>query len=309
MIDSGITLCRQEPNLPNTSEYRPRIERRTRRLAIRGVDYHVQEWGERHWPTLIMLHGWGDCGASFQFTVDALRHDWHVIAPDWRGFGDSGHNAQAYWFPDYLADLDALLAGLEIGEPCTLIGHSMGGNVAGLFAGVFPERVAAFINIEGFGLPDSDPNDAPVRYRKWIESGRARREHPGFDNLKPLVSRIRQRSPHLDAARARFIAGLWAARSADGRWHLKADIAHRWPNPVLYRLAEARACWRRITAPVLLISGAQTEFREAASRWHAHAATDDYVNARGVTVGNAGHMVHFEQPQALAAEIEAFLRA
>lgn len=293
--------------MPGEQKYRPRLERRTRHLQLRGCDYHVHEWGTARQPCLVMLHGWGDSGASFQFTVDELARDWHIVAPDWRGFGDSSHNAAGYWFPDYIADLDAMLAALGMQEPATLIGHSMGGNVAALFAGVFPDRVAALVNVEGFGLSDSDPAEAPARYRKWIQASRHGRQHHGYADIGELVARIRERSPRLAESRARFVAEHWATRDADGRWRLKADSAHRWPNPVLYRRAEARACWQQISAPVLLVTGADTEFADAATRWHAAGANADYAAASVLQIAAAGHMVHFEQPQALAAAIEAFL--
>jgi pimeloyl-ACP methyl ester carboxylesterase len=276
---------------------------------VRGADYCVHEWGEPALPTLVMLHGWGDAGASFQFIVDELERDWHVLAPDWRGFGDSEHNAGSYWFPDYLADLDALLAAHEVAEPVTLIGHSMGGNIAALFAGIFPARVAALINIEGFGLPDSDPGSAPGRYRQWLEAAGTPRAHPGYETLAPLVERIRRSSPRIDDAHAGFVARQWARQAADGRWHLKADIAHRWPNPIPYRRAEACACWREITAPVLLIGGADTEYQAGLAAWRDAGADADYPNAALEIVSDAGHMLHFEQPRAVAAAIEAFLPA
>lgn len=293
--------------MPELHDYSPRSTRRERRVQVRGTKHCVHEWGDSALPTLVMLHGWGDTGASFQFTVDELAGDWHVLAPDWRGFGDSGHNSGSYWFPDYLADLDALLLELGLAEPVTLVGHSMGGNIGALFAGVFPSRVAALINVEGFGLPDSDPASAPERLRKWLNAAQARREHPGYETLVPLVERIRRSSPRIDDARAMFIARHWARQAADGHWHLRADIAHRWPNPVLYRRAEARACWREISAPVLLVAGADTEYQAALEAWRAPQADGDYPHARLEIIQEAGHMLHFEQPRALAAVIEAFL--
>jgi pimeloyl-ACP methyl ester carboxylesterase len=109
---------------------------------IRGLRYHVRTWGDAHSPMLFLLHGWLDVSASFQFVVDALRHEWHVIAPDWRGFGLSAWAPGGYWFPDYYADLDALLDLYRPDTPVNLVGHSMGGNVALMYAGMRPQRVA-----------------------------------------------------------------------------------------------------------------------------------------------------------------------
>jgi pimeloyl-ACP methyl ester carboxylesterase len=113
-----------------------------------------------------MVHGWMDVGASYQFVVDALTTDRWVVAPDWRGFGltPSG-GADSFWFPDYLADLDALLDLLSPDAPVDLVGHSMGGNVAMMYAGIRPERIRTLVNLEGFGLPP--PTTA------WASGGRA----------------------------------------------------------------------------------------------------------------------------------------
>ena len=89
--------------------YEPGEAPRVVRLAVRGVDYAVTEWGDKDAPLLFYLHGFADAGATFQFVVDEFRHEWRVIAPDWRGFGRTQPETEAFWFPDYLADLDRLL--------------------------------------------------------------------------------------------------------------------------------------------------------------------------------------------------------
>jgi pimeloyl-ACP methyl ester carboxylesterase len=139
-------------------------------VDVRGVRLHVRRWGRPDAPTLFMLHGWMDVAASFQFVVDALAGDWQVIAPDARGFGLSdwpvaAHGGGNYWFQEYVSDLDAVLDYYAPSGEVNLVGHSMGANVVCLYAGVRPERVRRVIDLEGFGLPQSKPTQAPKRLR------------------------------------------------------------------------------------------------------------------------------------------------
>jgi pimeloyl-ACP methyl ester carboxylesterase len=138
-------------------------------VPIRNLSYHVRIWGE---PVpdqipLVLVHGWMDVAASYQFMVDALQRDRYVIAPDWRGFGETNcGEVDNFWFPDYLADLDFLLDHYAPGQSVDLVGHSMGGNVAMLYSGVRPERVNRLVNLEGFGMPATHAAQAPKRYAK-----------------------------------------------------------------------------------------------------------------------------------------------
>jgi pimeloyl-ACP methyl ester carboxylesterase len=199
---------------------------------------------------LFLLHGWGDAGRAFQFLVDTLARDWFVVAPDWRGFGNSFCRVESYWFPDYVADLDALLEIYSQDAPARLLGHSMGANIAGLYAGVMPERVSSFVNVEGFGLADSKPENAPAHYRRWIEAGREMRGYASYRSFEELVPKILKRSPRMTADRALFVAKSWARETENGV-ELKADPAHKLPNAVQYRRAEAMACRAAVTARVL----------------------------------------------------------
>lgn len=291
-----------------TGAYRPRKPRRSETLELRGVPYHVNLWGERDAPLLVLLHGWGDAGATFQFLVDELERDWFVVAPDWRGFGRTHYRTSSYWFPDYLADLDRLLAHYSPGAPARVLGHSMGANVAALYAGAMFERIARFVNVEGFGLRDSDPQDAPARYRRWLEAEREGARYSRYDELGELARRIQRRAPTLSDGRALFVAAQWAERDEDGRISLRADPAHKLVNPVLYRRAEAEACWRSVTAPVLFVIGGDTDFETAdMRRVDPHNALDGFPDLTTVEIEGAGHMVHFEQPAALARAVEAFM--
>ncbi|MFN7572984.1 MAG: alpha/beta hydrolase [Betaproteobacteria bacterium] len=283
----------------------------SRFLPLRGLTYHLREWGRRGAPPVVLLHGWMDMSASFQFVVDELRGDWHLIAPDWRGFGRSGATgADCYWFPDYLGDLDALLDAVSPHEPVALVGHSMGGNVALMYAGARPQRVRALVNLEGFGLHDTTPEMAPARYACWLDELREQPPLRDYATREAVALRLRKTNPRLSEARAAFLAEHWAVPTAEGRWRLAADPAHRLVNPTLYRWAEVAACWARIACPVLWVEGADTD----AHKWAGDAAELERRRAvipicRAATVPDAGHMLHHDQPAALARLIEEFLVA
>ena len=274
-----------------------------RELSARGVSYCVYEWGNAQAPLLIYLHGWADTGSTFQFVVDALASDWRVVAPDWRGFGRSSSEGTSYWFPDYLADLNALLDIYSPEDPVRLIGHSMGANVGSLYSGAMPERVRAFVNVEGFGLADSNPNDAPARYRSWIKEAIEGMSFSEYADLGALAVRIKRRHPAMRESEAEFVAGEWATQGPDGVVRLRADPRHKLPNPVLYRRAEAAACCRAITAEVFLVTGSSSAF----AREFGGTAALMFPHSRSVAIEGAGHMLHFDAPRALAEAIEGFL--
>jgi pimeloyl-ACP methyl ester carboxylesterase len=291
--------------MQNADIYQALVVRRETRHRVRGVDYRVHEWGAPEQPLIVFLHGWGDCGGTFQFVVDAMRSNWHVVAPDLRGFGDTNIEVRNFWFPDYLADLHALLDIYSKPGPVFIVGHSMGGNIAGLYAAAMPERVRAFVNLEGFGLPDSDPAEAPDRYRRWMLADATPAAFSTYSDFHALAKRIKERNPRVAMPRAEFVARCWA-RWLDGKVTLKANPLHKLPNPVLYRRKEAEACWRRLQAPVLLLAGAESEI---AARVHpgTNVKALPFPNQRSAEIPASGHMLHFDAPATLAAAIEEFL--
>jgi pimeloyl-ACP methyl ester carboxylesterase len=283
-------------------------------FQIRGLRYHVRHWRAAGAPKMVLLHGWMDVSASFQFVVDALRNDWDVYAPDWRGYGlTEWGKADCYWFPDYIADLDALLEHIQRSSPVNLVGHSLGGNVAALYAGARPERVARFVNLEGFGMPPSRPEQAPKRYARWLEE---LREPPGlrpYASFSALADRLREGNRRLSKEKAEFLARHWGKEvgeeGVEGRSVvLRGDPAHKIVNPVLYRYEEVRACWGQVRAPVLWVEGAESE---TPGRLHLKAADlaerrTAFRDLRVATVPDAGHMLHHDQPEAVASLVEDF---
>jgi pimeloyl-ACP methyl ester carboxylesterase len=280
-------------------------------VDVRGLRYHCRCWGDPEQPALFLLHGWMDVSASFQFLVDALRGAWRVIAPDWRGFGLSDRSkGGVYWFPDYFADLEALLRHFHAERPAVLVGHSMGGNVAAMYAGIRPERVARVVNLEGFGLAATDPKQALQRYARWLEElAGAPPSFRDYESYDALAARLREGNPRLTEGRARFLSRHWGRAKPDGRVELASDPAHKLVNPVLYRLEEAEACWRNVAAPVLWVEGAESGIPGALRVTPQALAARKACFRRLVerVIPDAGHMLHHDQPERLAAVIEDFL--
>jgi len=282
-------------------------------LGVRGLQYHVRHWGRPGAPKLFMMHGWMDVSASFQFVVDCLQGDWHVIAPDWRGFGLSERtSSDTYWFPDYLADLDAILDHYSPGEAVNLLGHSMGGNVVGLYAGVRPARIARLINLEGFGLPTTRPEQAPARYAAWLDQLREVAPMRRYPSREAVAARLQKTNPRLSDERADFLSRHWSAQNAAGEWEILGDPLHKHFGPLLYQVEETLACWRAITAPVLWVEAADTDvWKWLGPKEQARVEVDrrlaNLANVSTHTLNDAGHMLHHDQPEELARLIEDFL--
>ena len=284
---------------------------RTDYLKTRDLRLCVRHWGDEAAPKLFMVHGWMDISASFQFVVDALKRDWHVIAPDMRGFGHSDWAPGGYWFPDYLADLEALLDHYSHDEPVTLVGHSLGGNITSVYAGVRPSRVARLVSLEGYGIVENRPDMAPDRLERWLDSQKEPERLRPYPDKEAVVTRLQKNNPRLTRERALFLADYWTQPHERGERVILADPRHK-SLPVLSRLDEILSCWSRITARVLFVEGehsllgirmkdqekAQEEIKRRAS----------YIrDVRIALVKGAGHMLQHDQPEAVAALIEEFL--
>ncbi len=287
-------------------------------VPIRNLQYHVRVWGE---PApgktpLVMVHGWMDVAASYQFMVDALSRDHYVIAPDWRGYGQTTVAcADNFWFPDYLADLDFLLDHYAPADQVNLVGHSMGGNVAMLYAGVRPERIRRLINLEGFGMPATQPGEAARRFAKWMNELKSL--HHGDLNLKSYDSadgvarRLMKTNPRLGADKANWLAQHWAQETPEGKWHILGNPAHKVANAQLYRVDEVLEIYRRITLPVLAVEAANSSLelwwkgKFTLAQYHERLKAVPQVEI--ARIEDAGHMMHHDQPEVLAALIERFI--
>ncbi|MDB5886511.1 MAG: alpha/beta hydrolase fold protein [Polaromonas sp.] len=332
-------------------------------VPIRGLDYHVRIWNAappqtssalplpqpepQDWlcqtagaaapsrgsavreatsveAPLVLLHGWMDVAASYQFMVDAFSSEFAagrtILAPDWRGFGQTGLSPDGwqtdnYWFADYLADLDFLLDHFAPGQAVDLVGHSMGGNVAMVYAGARPARIRKLVNLEGFGLPASLPNQAPGRYAAWMDGlkslQRGEMDLKTYDDVSAVARRLMKTNPRLAPDKAQWLAGHWARPDAMGRWQILGNPAHKIVSAHLYQADETQEIYRCISAPVLAVEAASDSMAQwwkgKYSLGEYHGRLTQVPDARVAVVEDAGHMLHHDQPVVLAELIEAFL--
>ncbi len=281
-------------------------------VEVRGLRYHVRTWGEPAARKLILLHGWMDVSASFQFLVDALALQWRVLAPDWRGFGLSESSREGYWYADYVADLDAIVLALAGNDAVDIVGHSLGGNVALHYAGVRPRRVRNVVSLDGFGIPEEGPDVAPKKFSAWLDALERPPALAGYRDLAAVADRLQKNNRRLPRDKAEFLAAHWGETLPDGTARLRADPRHKLPFPNVYRLQEAFAIWRNIAAPALWVAADDSDI----PRWLARGGDPlaeierrraHIPGATLVTIADAGHMLHHDQPGAVAHALETFL--
>ena len=287
-------------------------------VPVRHLSYHVRVWGEPKpgQAPLVMVHGWMDVAASYQFVVDAFAQDRYVIAPDWRGFGDTKSGpVDHYWFPDYLADLDCLLDHYVQGLAVDLVGHSMGGNIVMQYAGVRPERIRRLVNLEGFGMAATRPEQAPARYAKWMDEIKKlhadEMDLKAYDTVQGVARRLMKTNPRLSQSKADWLAPHWARANADGKWDIMGDPAHKVINAQLYRVDEVLEIYRCIRAPVLTVQASDDSLglwwkgKYTLSEYHERLKS--VPDVRIECIADAGHMLHHDQPERVAALIENFI--
>lgn len=275
-------------------------------LEANRLRLHLLEWGAGD-RVVLLLHGYLEHAHGWDFVAPRLAAaGYHVFALDWRGHGDSEWIGRGgyYHFLDYIADLSCLVP--QLGERVAVVGHSMGGGAAVLYAGTEPERVWALALIEGIGVPDSDPADVPQRVVAWLgdlrrvaatpprrvlsEETAARRIASNFTSMPPaMASHLVRHNLRLDGE-----SGL--------RW--KFDPLHQTRSPQPTYVAQARAFWQRIDCPVLYVQGSESQLRLSEADLEERVAA---MRGRRWTIAGAAHHPQLETPEELAGALSEFL--
>jgi len=271
---------------------------------------HYVDWGNPDAPPLILLHGGRDHCRNWDWVAADLRRDYHVIAPDLRGHGDSAWSASGhYTMANHIYDLAQLIHQQNL-APVTIIAHSLGGNIALRYTGIYPDNVRRLVAIEGLGPGPgqdavSDRKPIAERMRNWIDlqrasSGRQPRRYP---TVEAAYARMQEANKHLTPDQARHLTQYGVNQNEDGTYSWKFDHYVRfWPPYDMTREAIAEL-WSAITCPTLLVYGTES--------WATNPAEDGrlgyFRNARVLAVENAGHWVHHDRLTLFLREVRAFL--
>ncbi|MGH7960405.1 MAG: alpha/beta fold hydrolase [Candidatus Binatia bacterium] len=270
---------------------------------------HYVDWGNPDKPLLVLVHGGRDHCRNWDWVAQALRDDYHIVAPDLRGHGDSEWaRGSEYSMIENVVDLAQMLSQMDA-FPVTLIGHSRGGAIVLQYSGVFPEKVAKLVAIEGLGPPPEmirqQPTQAHERMQQWVAQMRALagRDPRRYKTLDEAVQRMREANPRLSPEQAYHLTVYGTNRNEDGTYVWKFDNYVRVLSPYLFNLADAQQIWSRITCPTLLIRGGDSWAPDPEKEPRGKA----FRNATIATIPNAGHWVHHDQLEDFLRVVREFL--
>ena len=277
----------------------------SQRLKLRYVD-----WGNPDAPPLILLHGGRDHSRSWDWTAQELRRDWHVIAPDLRGHGDSDWSADGHYGPlPSLYDLGQLIHQLKL-APVTIVSHSFGAGISLRYAGVYPDNVKKLVAIEGLGpspkmMAERLAKPMGHRIRGWVDARRgiAARSHRRYATLDEAYARMKEENHHLSDEQARHLTVHGVSQNEDGTYSWKFDNYMRAFPPYDMGQADVEELWGAITCPTLLVYGKDS--------WASNPQEDGRIKhfktAKVISFENAGHWVHHDQFDGFMAALRDFL--
>jgi pimeloyl-ACP methyl ester carboxylesterase len=272
---------------------------------------HYVDWGNPEAPPLLLVHGGRDHCRNWDWVANALKHEWHVLAPDLRGHGDSQWSADGnYTIAGYVYDLAQLIHQQEL-APVTLVAHSLGGVIALRYAGIYPEAVRRLVAIEGLGasprrLREARRQGIAERMRRWIDEERALsgRLPRRYASLEDALARMREANRHLSLEQARHLTQHGVNQNEDGSYSWKFDNYVRAEPPYEMTRPEVEELWRRIECPTLLVYGQES--------WASNPLDDGRIvhfnNARVACFENAGHWVHHDRLDAFLDRVREFIR-
>jgi len=271
---------------------------------------HYVDWGNEGKPPMLMIHGGRDHCRNWDWTAEALRDRYHIIAPDLRGHGDSQWMVgSSYEINDYVYDIAQLIHQKGL-APLTIVAHSMGGAIALRYTGLYPENVKKLVVIEGLGpspkmLADRKKVSDEQRIRNWIDEVRrlSSRQPRRYDSIEEAYKRMQGENPHLSPERARHLTVHGVNQNEDGTYSWKFDNYVRAFPPGGFDQELTTELWSRITGPTLLMRGTESGASDPVEDGRAR----HFKNAKVVNVEGAGHWVQHDKLDEFLGLLDGFL--
>ncbi|MEC7986646.1 MAG: alpha/beta hydrolase [Myxococcota bacterium] len=275
-------------------------------LTINHLQICLCSWSEK--PDIIFLHGWLDQAYGWEEVALRLKQKGHAsCAYDQRGHGKSDHASLSshYHFPDYVADLDAVVQTLRIPK-VTLIAHSMGGTVASIYSALRPHNVAKLILIEGLGPLDEDPKQAFLRYQKHLLQKASPQQHSPFASTEEATQRILKTHSYLSYETAKKLASrlLVSMDSNPKTWMWRFDPRHKERSAIGFSLPRHLEILSRIQAPTYTVFGEKSWYLRIPE---VSRRLDALSNHKGHYSLPVGHSMHYEHPTLLADTLDQIL--
>lgn len=262
-------------------------------INVNGLRLHYLDWGSESKPPLILLHGIGRVARTFDHLAPHFSKDYHVIAVDMRGHGDSGWSAEgAYLVEDYVKDIEGLASQLGL-RNIVIWGNSTGGRVAQVFAGLHPELVAGVISEDvGPERPREIADSLTNRIRQEDERGWASEE----ELLTQLKASNARTNPDVLAAYVRY----GSKRRPDGRliWKRDPKIANGFVPTELWRFVRA------IKVPIIYVLGGRSTIVPAETQQELKQALPQ---VQIVTLPGLGHYPSEENTKDFLVVVDKFL--
>ncbi|MFV0296627.1 MAG: alpha/beta fold hydrolase [Hyphomicrobiaceae bacterium] len=282
----------------------------SRYFTSQRLRLHYVDWGNPDAPPLLLVHGGRDHCRNWDWIARRLRKDWHVIAPDLRGHGNSDWSKSAnYSMAGYVYDLAQLIHQQKL-APVTIIGHSLGGAITVRYAGIYPEMVKRFVSIEGLGRSPKSQAEVEAKtmvakMREWVESTRsaAARQPRRYKSIEEALARMQEQNKHLSDDQARHLTLHGVNQNEDGTFTWKFDNYVRVWLPYDMPQPDIEAVWRNVNSPALMVYGKES--------WASDPRTDgraeNFSTSQFVQIAGAGHWVHHDQLETFMTLVEPFI--
>ncbi|XP_059902215.1 serine hydrolase-like protein [Gadus macrocephalus] len=271
-------------------------------------------WGPDHGRPVVCLHGWADNCGTFDTLIPLLPQDYKYVAFDLPGHGQSSHRPPGvpYYFQSYVADLYRLVKALQW-EKFSIIGHSMGGNIGGMFSALYPEMVDALVLLDSYGFLSTDVKEMPEVMRQGME------ELLKYENREERVytkdqafQRLQAGNPTLSEQSASILLER-GTRQVEGGLVFSRDFRINLKNIMRFSTEQCLELQSRITTRVLVLlaeEGFEKRFAESIQTKLISTILQGYREPNGVVVTLPGdHHVHLNHPESVAPFITDFLQS